>query len=204
MHVTGRLESYLDYLGGVVGYLYGAIEDSSAIAEVTSTSGYSAGGLVGYLDGGSVKRSYADGFVFADTGIAGGLVGSLSDGAVDNSYALSTVTGGTSGGLVATLSGSSSVISGFAAGEVTGAYSAGGLIAVIYSGFDAGSFWDTEATGLATSAGTAGGYTTAQMLSSTGAVSDAFALWDSAIWDFGTTSQYPALINVPGGVAAQR
>ncbi|MCJ7778355.1 MAG: hypothetical protein MUP16_08590 [Sedimentisphaerales bacterium] len=86
VNITG---SY--YVGGLVGYNYGIITNSSATGSVTGTIG--VGGLVG-TNSGAITNSYATGSV---TGIdyyavVGGLVG-WNDGTIENSYSTGSVIG---------------------------------------------------------------------------------------------------------------
>lgn len=118
-----------------------------------------AGGIIGYFGstvGGSIPNSYARGSVTAVKltypAYAGGLVGLLSNDSlnVDDSYSTGAVSGDTEGGLIGSNSGS---------GTVTN------------------SFWDTETSGQAASAGGTG-KTTAQMKT--------LSTFTDAGWDFAT------------------
>ena len=124
------------YIGGLVGQNWGNVNDSYSTGIVTG--GFSIGGLVGLNEEGAVSNSYSTGSVIGNHS-AGGLVGS-SSGTVSNSYST---------------------------GSVTGNEDVGGLVGYNYCidescGIVINSFWDTETSGQATSAGGTG-KSTAQM-----------------------------------------
>ena len=147
--------------GGLAGFLSGSAVDSHASGSV---QGLDAGGLVG-LASGSITRSYATGSATGSRA-AGGLVGVLASGAtVLDAYAMGAVSSAiAAGGLVGVSSGS--INSAFATGYVTGSGSTGGLVATASgSHVMTSSYWNTETSGLVTSAGGGTGLTTAQMQS---------------------------------------
>ena len=201
-----RVGSLVGFIRGTIRncYVTGAIS-TSAVASLNITS---AGGLAGYMGQwgnftGSASRldaswaavnvavtssSNAGGGAGGDA--AGGLLGKLLGNAatpadVTTSYARGTVTSGRSGshigGLIGRTEGSNY--------RVTAGY------------------WDTTTSGLSSSAGGSGvvGRTTAQLQSPTGygaSSGDTFYGWNIDVdgvtgsddpWDFGTSSQYPAL-----------
>ncbi len=91
----------LMYIGSLVGFCLGKIDNSYAISEVDVTGGLRIGGLVGelYYEG-VITNSNTEGTVVAVEGNAlGGLVG-LNRGVIHNSHSSSNVTGGVAGGLV--------------------------------------------------------------------------------------------------------
>ncbi|MFN7305222.1 MAG: beta strand repeat-containing protein, partial [Acetobacteraceae bacterium] len=125
------------FVGGLVGSNAGTITQSYATGAVTGT--FSVGGLVG-VTGGTITRSYATGAVTGTGNNVGGLVGG-SFGSITQSYATGAVTG-----------------SGNNVGGLLGFRAAGGIT---------DSYWDTQTTGQATSAGGTG-LTTAQARSQAG------------------------------------
>jgi hypothetical protein len=145
-----------------------------------------------------VTRSYSKAAVMADDG-AGGLVGicSRSTGVVDYCYAAGNVKGGLyAGGLVGQLSGMVSWC--YSRGKVTGQAPVGGLIGERFALAEVmSSFWDTEASGQATSFGGVG-KTTAEMMSI-----DTYlpANWDfGGIWSICDGLGYPILMwQIPRG-----
>ena len=212
-------------VGGLVGFNAGAIRASYATGDVKKVISGAAvccfGGLVGQNEG-DIDVSYATGKV-ADQFVrdAGGLVGINDGGTIRASYARGNVTGVApdylAGGLIGRIVGdSSTVIASYATGKVTGASYMGGLL-----GFDQGttttftaSYWDTETSGVMTSAGGTGKTTSAlqtptDYTDSDPNTEDIYADWNLNVdddlstgdpttgaddpWDFGTTSQYPVL-----------
>lgn len=162
-------------LGGLVGRNFGAIDQSAAVTDVTGMGffGLDAGGLVGE-HAGIITNAYATGSVTDDgngAAVIGGLVGAASGDfsgpaiIIENSYATGAVTG---------------ISDALVAGGLAG--SAGFLVL--------DSFWDTETTGQATSAGGVG-LTTGEMQDMAGFM--ALAPWDyESIWAPSTAGFYPA------------
>ena len=144
--------------GGFVGYNSGTIINSYAATMINGGQEHN-GGLVGH-NAGTITNSYASGTVNGKQNIGGvgGLVG-LNLGSITNSYATCAVTvensteQNSTGGLV----GSNTAISGSTTGNSTN------------------SFWDTETSGQATSAGGTG-KTSAEMRG--------LATYISSGWDF--------------------
>ena len=153
------------------------------------------GGLAGTNDG-SITASYATGRVSGSD--AGGLVG-YNTGRISGSYATGSVTGSTAGGLVGTSGRGSGIYASYATGRVSGTGSnVGGLVGddrSSGSSVTTASYWDT------TTSGVGGGRTTAQLQAPDG-YSGIYQSWNLDLngdrsaddpWDFGTSSQYPAL-----------
>ena len=180
-------------IGGVVGLNYGRITNSYATGAVTGT-GENVGGLVG-SNGGDIMNSYATGTVTGTGDNIGGLVGS-NGGDIMNSYATGAVTGNSGvGGLVGSNRGS--VTDSYAMGAVIGNSNVGGLVGS-NRGSVTNSYWNTQTSGLATSAGGDGvtSATTVQLQSPTApgtTPTEVYYGWSSDDWDFGTPSQYPIL-----------
>jgi hypothetical protein len=137
----------------------GVIKDVGVVNATVTGNGY-VGGLVGY-NGGAVSNSYCTGSVDGRECV-GGLLG-WNGGAVSNSYSASDVSGNDSvGGFVGYNAGH--VTNSYSSGNVTGNDDVGGLVG--YNGANgliARSFWDTQTSGQATSAGIGTGRTTAEM-----------------------------------------
>ena len=112
-----------------------------------------------------------------------------------------TSNGGDAGGLVGNNEGTITA----SYGSVTSSSNAGGLVGETSGGGISASYWDTQTTGQTSSAGSedSAGKTTAQLLAPTSA-SGIYATWDPDVWDFGTSSQYPALKAEGLSVADQR
>ena len=182
----------------------GAVYGSYATGKVSGDG--EVGGLVGR--GGTITSSYATGSVSGNWNV-GGLAGESYD-IITASYATGNVSGENSiGGLVGYLGGIVRIS--YAIGNVAGDEFSGGLIARLQEGSNSttviASYWNTQTSGQATSA--AGeGKTTAELQSPTG-YTGIYANWhvdlDNAdqdfdqltgrddYWDFGTSSQYPAI-----------
>ena len=164
-HSTGSVTGD-ERVGGLVGenmYSSGTVNTVSNSYFVGSVTGsQNVGGLVGE-NWGTVSNSYSTGSVTGNFGI-GGLVGGNYEGTVTNSYSTGSVTGNHSaGGLVGSSSGT--VSNSYATGSVTGNEVMGGLVGANYCidgrcGIVINSFWDTETSGQAISAGGIGKTTT--------------------------------------------
>jgi hypothetical protein len=141
-------------LGGEVKNLY--------IQDANITGYISAAGLIGYSDGTLVKECCVSGVVngYKNTG---GLTGaSINSAQIYDSYSKCSVTGGQfTGGLTGYNSTGSTVVKCYSAGPVSGTTYTGGLIGH-NSATVAGSLWDIEASGQASSSGGTG-KTTAEM-----------------------------------------
>jgi len=163
-HATGNVTGTGDQeeMGGLVGRQRSGAQISNSYATGDVTGNDLVGGLIGEADGGSTASSvYATGVATAGTSGAhsvGGLLG-RNEGTLSNCYATgNAVDGGNAGGLVGNNSG---VISNcYSLGTVDGDQE-GGLVAVS-SGSVANSFWDTDTSGEASSAGGTG-KTTSEM-----------------------------------------
>ena len=201
-YTTGEVTGYRD-VGGLAGG-GGDIKGSYATGRVTGES--NVGGLMGSLGiGDTIIASYATGHVSGAREV-GGLVGS-NHGRVIASYATGAVSGDEYvGGLVG--GHYSRVVASYATGAVSGDDEAGGLLGVKGgTRLESASFWDTQTTGQETSAG-GRGKTTAELQSAT-AYTGIYASWNADLddadgdddpatgaddfWDFGTSSEYPAL-----------
>ena len=159
----------------------GTITASWADVDVSAAGpSANAGGLTGFL-GGTARATYALGSV-ATTGnnaYAGGLAGAIDEGAIDASYAAGAVTKSGTGG------------------------ARGGLVGSVSSSTITAGLWDLTTTGVPDDANTASpeGVATAglqSVLDYTGV----YANWDVNVdgesgnddpWDFGGSSEYPAL-----------
>ncbi len=192
-------------VGGLVGMLnYAGAAASYATGDVTVTHCY-GGGLAGYRPGGHVRATYATGSV-TNTG-AGCTI------QIGNHQALTRLFVGGLIGSLAHAQLSQWMRASYAIGQVSGSPSvAGGLAGDCESTRnprdDGSSYWDVEASGLATSFGCGVGYTTAQLQAPTG-YTGIYADWNVDVdvggyygafdgpgddpWDFGTSSQYPVL-----------
>ena len=199
VQVTGT-----DNVGGLVGSNGGAVSACFATGKVSGDD--DVGGLVGAnLDDGSVSASYSTVQVTGDDRI-GGLAGS-SSGEVTAAYATGRVVGDfEAGGLIGRNSGDVNVS--YATGLVSGRSTIGGLIGWNASGGTVtDSFWDSDTSGRTT--GFSGQAKTTAELQLPTAASGIYSTWNVDLdgdsmnddpWDFGTSSQYPALSVDTNGV----
>ena len=185
--------------GGLVGFNTGFVVYSYATGPVTSDS--DAGGLVGFHYSKLINASYATGPVTGSD--AGGLVGTVAtpreEATIRASYATGSVDGGTAGGLVGHVYNKGTITASYATGRVAGSRN-GGLVGYDERGTVTNSYWDTSTSGH-TSGSPGSGRTTSQ-LQSPRSYSGIYASWNVDLegdgsnddpWNFGTTSQYPAL-----------
>ena len=178
-------------VGGLVGLNGGEIQKATASGNVTGSQ--FVGGLVGDNFDGSVQIATASGSVTGEIDV-GGLVG-VNKALIQNAAVSGSVTGESNvGGLVGTNSGfrgEGTVRNTFAVGSVSGDNSVGGLVGDNRNnGTVEQSYFNTEATGQTTSAGSATGLTTTQMQGQAAAENmDGFDFDNT--WT--TTSEYPAL-----------
>ncbi len=185
--------------GGLVGYNTGFVVSSYATGPVTSDS--SAGGLVGWHEFKLISGSYATGPVNGYT--AGGLVGTIGtpfeEATIRASYATGTVSGTYVGGLVGRLYEEGIITASYATGRVDGRRE-GGLVGEDEGGTVTNSYWDTRTSGQGSGA-PGSGRTTSQLQSPT-SYSGIYGSWNVDInedntndnpWNFGTSSQSPAL-----------
>ena len=225
----GGLAAYVKGFGQRV-----TVTNSYAIGDITAVGGHiggligAAGGEYGFDDGSvTIRSSYATGDVTSspgtvygwtpvgDSGTAhigvGGLVGTATKLHVSDSYANGRVSysgqNAATGGLLGSAY-AGTVITSYTAGSVDAQSDAGGLIGqqIVLPGEPvtgiSASYWDIETSGIDVSSG-GDGKTSASLREPT-AATGIYADWDADVWDFGTSSQYPALRQPFGGVERQR
>ncbi len=152
---------------GLFGYASGATLRNIGLVNAYVRGQSLVGSLVGALDAGStVSDSYASSTVIStnSNSVAGGLIGLLR-GTLTNSYAMGSVSGtNIVGGLVGANQAAGTITNSYATGTVNGSADVGGLVGQSSATVTA-SFWDTQTSGQATSAGGAGavGKTSAEM-----------------------------------------
>ena len=183
--------------GNYVGGLAGNCNNSTITACFTTgpvVGKQFVGGLTG-LSNQAVSLSYAKGPVTGQTYV-GGLVGYKNSGTVASCYARGAVAGNDKiGGLIG-YAASGTVISYCAAtGMVTGTSEAGGLVGAGNGSAVTTSYWDTDTSGLAVSAG-GEGRTTDAMTYPYG--DDTFVGWDfKTVWaadtEYSINNGYPYL-----------
>lgn len=167
----------------LAGYMdHGSVTRCSSTGSVSGTD--YIGGLVGMTANGGISQSFSNVSVNGSGSHVGGLVGSM-DGDVSDSYANGTVSGVNEvGGLIGSANGGSTTTNCYSTGNVSGTSSIGGFMGYAEAGDEmemmpgatiTNCFWDTEASGNATSAaGTS--KTTAEMKD--------YLTFTSAGWDF--------------------
>ena len=225
---NGRVIRRLFVARGDDAGLFGATASPSLVARVgllgvDATGAGSAGALAG-RNGGLVTAVWATGRV-SGTGAAGGLAG-INTGDIGGSYAAVAVSGGRqAGGLAGVNDGSlagvhatgrvsgteavgglvgrhgGKLTASYATGRVRGGDAAGGLVgAVSEPGTVTASYWDTETSGLRSSA--AGRGLTTSALQRPTAYGGPYAAWNVDVdgddvvdgpWHLGTAAQYPVL-----------
>ncbi len=196
------------HVGGLVGYNQAGDISKSYVTGSVAARGRNGsaivGGLVGRNVGGSITESYSETQVRCNlvngltTSLVGGLV-ALNDNRarIENSYAIGSVIGQDSvGGLVASNQGSSKIINSYAVSKAIaiGAMSeAGGLVAVNDATVD-DSYWDIEASGVASSAGGTSETTIILQTSTpTEPPNSIYRNWDTDVWEFADANRYPTL-----------
>lgn len=177
-----------DYAGGLVGEVINDGKVTNGYSSGSVSGNFAVGGLVGVLDFRSeISASFATGDVTASDDHVGGLVGANRTGStIKNSYARGNVNGTGSnrvGGLAGlnygTSSSTASIVNCYSTGAVSGSSDMGGLVAYQLWGSTSNSFWDTQTSGVSSSAsGT--GKTTSEMTD--------FTTFTNAGWDFVTES----------------
>ena len=189
-----------DNVGILAGTLVGTIENSYATGRVSANAS-NAGGLVG--SGGVQSRvpsKVRNSFAVADVSgwnRVGGLMGS-TQGLVENAFAAGFVRGNEEvGGLIGyNISDPESddqgiIRNSYSASIVTGSGSVGGLNGRKAGGDVINSFWNTDTSGL-TSSADGFGITTEQMRDA-----DTFTAWDAAVWGFRDGKTFPYLRSFP-------
>lgn len=195
-HSTASVEGF-NNVGGLIGYNSSStIENCYATGSVKGNSS-TTGGLVANNYNGVIRNCYATGSVVGTYDEVGGLVGwnAYSNAQIINSYATGQVSGGGVGigGLLGENYSAATVVSCYATGKVIGGTKVGGLIGdTIESATTTNSYWDTETSGQATSAGGTG-YSTSAMIMETNSV-PIYVDWDfTNTWAIEEGVSYPYL-----------
>ena len=214
-HAAGGAVSGANNVGGLVGNGGGATITSSYAAGGAVRGANSVGGLVGGGSFVTITSSYAAGGTVNGTSEnVGGLVGDGSDANITSSYAAggAVIGGANAGGLVGS-GGSVKITSSYAAGgDVSGTgANVGGLVGL--GGFTTitFSYWDSDKSGQTSDGDDSLGVNKTTSELKAGA-DDIYSTWASDMcadgttltWDFGTTSEYPALNCTPNGFLPQR
>ena len=192
---TGHVEG-TGSVGGLVGRSIGPITTSYATGQVEGTG--RVGGLAGHSSG-PITASYATGQV-EGTEDVGGLVG-YNRSNITASYATGQVEGTENvGGLVGSNFGASAITASYATGLVRGDENVGGLVGAAHLlSTQTASYWDMRTSGHSIGPG---GRTTTELQAPT-EFGGIYQTWNLDLdgdteaddpWDFGTSTQYPALV----------
>jgi hypothetical protein len=135
----------------------GGVIDNVGVVDAVVTGHHDVGGLVGHIGDGTLQNSHFNGNVTGHHYV-GGLIGS-NQGTVSDSYSTGSVNGiDILGGLMGWNDGGT-ISDCYSNGSVSGNWTTGGLVGW-NDGTVSTSFWDTETSGQATSAGGTGKNTT--------------------------------------------
>jgi hypothetical protein len=173
-HSTGSVTGTTN-VGGLVGSVTsGKISNSYSTGSITGL-GNNVGGLVGSVTSGKISNSYSTGSV---TGAAcvGGMVGTVTDGTITNTYSTASVTGEVNVGGLVGLAVNGTITNTYSIGSVSSAGTKGGLVGFADGTIITNSCWNTETSGVETSAGGAIGLTISEMNTAT--------TFTAAGWDF--------------------
>ncbi|MHB8746194.1 MAG: beta strand repeat-containing protein [Gammaproteobacteria bacterium] len=193
-HASGTTSGTF-FVGGLAGLNQGSsVTNSYATGDVNDT-GNNAGGLVGYSSGVSYSNVYATGAV-SGTYSTGGLVGYNTSSPISNAYATGSVNGMDGVGGLVGFNNSGNITNAYSSGYVYGTSGVGGLVGAQAGSTIGNCYWDTQTSGLATSAGGTG-LTTAQMMQAAN-----FSGWNfTNTWGIKSAVSYPYLsVLNPAGV----
>jgi len=200
--VTGRV------VGGLIGFFYeGDVSFSFSSSDVFAT-GDSVGGLIGLVGETHTNRvlvdnSFSNGEFVNGSSKVGGLIGHLYiRGHVNNSFSSVDVSGSSKvGGLAGEISNHRDhgtfrapwISNSFSYGSVSGSSDVGGLVGFrdLTGPLCTGNYWDTVTSGRS-SDDCGVGKSTSELQTPTSSTG-IYVTWDSGVWDFGTSSEYPSL-----------
>ncbi len=156
--------------GGIVGDAdNSSVDKCSSVSDVSGST--SVGGILGGCIGSVISCCFSTGDVYGTGYNVGGLCGNIDNSSVHDCYSWSSVTGAAIrvGGFSGCMRNSATVDNSYSIGSVAGNSSVGGLIGSDYTGNCSvtDSFWDTEASGLSSSAGGTGKSTVEMKTAST-------------------------------------
>ena len=214
----GAVTASGDNVGGLVGFGDNAEITSSYAAGGAVSGGDNVGGLVGGGFDSTITSSYAAGGDVSGGDNVGGLIGLGRSSIITSSYAAGgSVSGGDEvGGLVGDGFGGSTIItSSYAAGgAVSGTGDVGGLVGTGSGSVITFSYWDSDKSGQPSDSDDSLGVnkTTQELKTPTENDPGIYSTWASDMcadgttrtWDFGTSSDYPALRCTPNGLPAQQ
>lgn len=185
--------------GGLIGVCDKTSIVENCIANTTGVNGSGQfGGFVGRSNNATFLRCKSLGSIAAGSDYAGGFVGVSTSDKYEDCYSMCSVSGSSNkyiGGF-AGLFRPTKCINSYSTGLVTGTGSNTGGFAGGFSGTaPSATYWDNQTSGQSTSAAGVG-KTTSDLQTPT-SNTGIYANYDPAIWDFGTSSEYPKLKNLP-------
>lgn len=123
------------YCGGLIGYVTGKVENSSAKGTITSSSTYSAGFIGHTSSSPTITGCYSLVNVISTGNYSAGFVARMSGGTFSECYASGNISGTANykGGFAANIDGGPTITSCYAAGDVSGNTYNGGFIGQIAS-----------------------------------------------------------------------
>ena len=194
-----------DKVGGLIGenLISGAVVNSDANNFVRGTN--SVGAFVGFNEG-RIAACYAIGKAAATGERAGGFAGHNFGGSIDNSYAVGDVAGADSvGGFIGSHALSKGGVAySYAIGNVSGrGQNMGGFGGINDGGIFTHNYWNIETSGRETSIVGSRGFNTHALQSPTTPSAAIYVAWDTKVWDFGTSAQYPSLKYISGANVAE-
>jgi len=194
IHITGNVTGH-SIIGGLIGQGYNiTVTNSSFSGNIKGK--LNTGGLIGQTSESTFNKTHFKGTINAGTGNAGGLIGNNYQSNITSSYATGKINQGSNskGGLIGLSQGNSQITSSYATIKITNSGGSGliGSISITTGTTTCtNSYWDTQTSGR-TSSPCGTGKTTTELqtpTSNTGIYSN----WNTNIWNFGTTTQYPTL-----------
>jgi len=202
IEANGTVTSDHSNCGGLFASSYKSTISSCHFGGAVKAKGFagsSVGGLVGYDKGSTIEESFATGTVDApDSPSVGGFIGVANNTKIENCYTTADATGNqNTGGFVGQFL-SAAITNAYSIGQVTGNDDTGGFCGLMENGGSiTDCFWDSETSGMETTAGDAASKTTAEMKTkSTFKDEDEEWEWDfDSIWNIEDGTSYPYLIN---------
>jgi len=174
--VSGNITGYYN-----IGVLVGTAANStiSNCKTMGTVNGIrNLGGLIGSMYLTTVEKCASNSEITATEVKAGGLVGTCTQGTLSYCYATGNVSGNQYiGGFIGVDNESTVVSYCYSTGTVTGTLDVGGFIGYVYNTNLSNCFWDSEASGLSTSAGGT---------LSTSFYMKRYSFWKDINWDFTT------------------
>lgn len=193
---TASVEGF-NNVGGLIGNNNSSIIENCYATGAVKGNSSTTGGLIANNYNGVIRNCYATGSVVGIYDEVGGLVGwnAYSEAQIINSYATGQVTGGGEriGGLLGQNQSLAKVDNCYATGKVIGGTKVGGLIGETADGATTtNSYWDTQTSSQATSAGGIG-YSSSAMIMETNSV-PIYVDWDfTDTWAIEEGVSYPYL-----------